>query len=420
MSKYGILNCWDDLNKGDLGIMIATVEEFKRRDKKCEFIGVSSFNKYDESFINGHDMLKKYVPNVYPAIFGTLGLNIFNRYRKDLISKFFAFVIENIRFFLCMLLPVKLAELTLTKTEKATLTALRTCDKVFSKGGSVFTDYGHKRGVLALIRLCRFYKILHKFGIKYYILAQSFGPITSSVGIRVTNELIDNAQHVYLREWECARKYTGLHLKGENVSFSNDAGFLINPQMLVVNNIDHKQLNIGMTIRCESNDEMYLSAIEKTIGYLIEEKGAYVHIFQQVSMDSEPDNVTADIILKRLNEDILKNVIYHTEKLFPQELCYLYGEMDYFIGTRLHSTIFAMRVGTPTIAIAYHGTKTQGIFMNIGVPELVISNNISFESIRDKFEYMIQNRQKLVNLIKDGVARAREDMQSAIREIIND
>lgn len=48
--------------------------------------------------------------------------------------------------------------------------------------------------------------------------------------------------------------------------------------------------------------------------------------------------------------------------------------MDYFIATRLHSSIFAIGEGVPSLVIAYHGTKAQGIFHNIDLDEWVVND----------------------------------------------
>ncbi len=418
MSKYAMLNCWDDLNKGDLGIMLATVNEFRRQDQGCDIIGISCFNKADSSFENGHVLLRRFVPDIYPAIFGTLGLSIGGVYRKDVLSKFIALGLENIRYGLCMMLPPSLARYCLNSDERNTLDNIKACDVAFSKGGSVFTDYNSKRGAFALVRLCRFYKLLTKFGIKYYILGQSFGPVISKSGIKATNYVIDHAEHVYIREMECIRKYPQLHLKNDNVSYSNDVGFLIEPMEPTGISIDHTCINVGVTIRGEENDEGYLTAMKEMMCYLINEKKAHVHIFQQVSMDSEPDNIAADKIVARFNEETVRHITYHRENYLPQELCWLYGQMDYFIGTRLHSTIFAMRAGIPALGIVYHGTKTQGIYENVGVSELIISGEITFKLLKEKYNYMVDHREELVERIEAGVESARKDMQSAVFNII--
>lgn len=419
MSKYAMLNCWNDLNKGDLGIMLATVNEFRRQDPGCEIIGISCFTRYDISFDKGHTILKRYVPDIYPAIFGTLGLKIGHSLKKDIASKLVGFVLESIRYRLCLIAPNGLAMLFLTKEEKKTLNAIRGCDVAFSKGGSVFTDYNSRRGTFALIRLCRFYQLLNKFGVNYYILAQSFGPVSSKKGIKAVNWVIDGAQKVFLREYECVQKYSSLHLNNEKVRFSNDAGFLIEPEQVDPNPIDRSTVNVGITIRGKDGDENYLKEMANFISHIVTNEKATIHIFKQVAMDSEPDNVATEKILKRLKPDVLKNVIWHKEKNYlPQELCWLYGEMDYFVGTRLHSTIFAMRVGTPAIGIVYHGTKTQGIFKNIGVEELVVENPVTLEKLIEKYDLVTSKRDYYCDRIKEGVTKARKQAKDAVGDII--
>lgn len=418
MAKYALLNCWDDLNKGDLGIMIATVEEFHRQDAACRMIGISSFDRRDHAFSKAHNMLRQYVPEVYSGLFGVLGLNFLGRFRKDLVSKLLAFVMESVRYSLCQYTPSTISKIFLTSLERETLNAIMSCDVAFSKGGSVFTDYGNIRGTISLLRLCRMYNLLHKFGMPYYILGQSFGPVMDGRGVHAVNRVIENAAHVYIREMKCVRKYPKLHLMASNVSFSNDAGFLLEPKVVTPSPIDCSCLNVGITVRAETSDVNYIDVITQMITYLVSEKGAIVHIFRQVAMDNEPDNLMAERIINDLPELIKNKVIYHKENYLPQELCWLYGEMDYFIGTRLHSTIFSMRAGTPAIGIVYHGTKTQGIFDNIGVPELVISAGVTFEVLKEKFEYMVSHKEHLVAIIEKGVGRARTEMKAAIHEII--
>ena len=78
------------------------------------------------------------------------------------------------------------------------------------------------------------------------------------------------------------------------------------------------------------------------------------------------------------------NVTVFTDNYQSGELKYLYSHMDYFIATRLHSSIFAIGEGVPSLVIAYHGTKAQGIFHNIDLDEWVV-NDYETYSPRQKF-----------------------------------
>ncbi len=417
MAKYAMLDCWDDLNKGDLGIMLATVAEIKRQDPSAEIIGVSCYNREDPCFAESHKDLRKFVPDIYPAIFGIYGIKILNKYHQGIIAKTLAMIWESVRCFLIMLLPRKIGLIFLARNERETLKALISCDVCFSKGGSIFTDDNTLRGAIGLRRMCRTYDLLYKFNCPYCILGQSFGPIRSRAQIKHTNRVIARAVRVFIRETECRKLYPDITLDLENVKFSNDIAFLLEetePKNLPFN---RDIRNVGLTVRSFGNCDEYIECMKKVIAYIVE-SGACVHIFQQVAMDNEPDNQCAEAIVGSLTKDIRSGVVYHKEHFLPQELKWTYGNMDYFIGTRLHSTIFAMAAGTITIGMVYHGTKAQGVFDNLGLRELIVDNPVTFEKIKEKIEYIEKNREVLKSRLTIGTERAKEDARNAVCEIV--
>ena len=421
MAKYAMLNCWSDLNRGDLGIMLASIEEIRRQDSSAEIIGISSFDANDKMFENCHRILRRYVPMIKPSLCGILGLRVGNTFYKGVLAKLIAFFFETVRFGLIKIVPCSLAKKMLFRNELKTLEALLSVDICFSKGGSVFTDYGSIRGKFALYRTCHLFEIMHKFQIPYYILGQSFGPVTNAIGVRRVNHIIERAEKVFIREKTCIEKYPQLNLKNKNVLFSNDTAFLLKAQKMNNCRVDEAYYNIGMTVRPLNNDvNGYITVMTEVIEKLLKDKKVFVHIFQQVSMSDEPDNVTAQSIIAKLPNDVKKRVIYHMEELIPQELCYLYSKMKILIGTRLHSTIFSMTVNTPAIGLVYHGTKTQGIFANIGVPELVIEAPLTADKIIDTVRYVKTNYCDIKETIFKGVNQAQKEMKTAVNIIVTD
>jgi colanic acid/amylovoran biosynthesis protein len=57
--------------------------------------------------------------------------------------------------------------------------------------------------------------------------------------------------------------------------------------------------------------------------------------------------------------------------LAPALLKAVYGGLDAFIGTRMHSNIFALSSGVPTVAIGYQ-FKTLGIAQSVGIEAWVL------------------------------------------------
>jgi colanic acid/amylovoran biosynthesis protein len=55
----------------------------------------------------------------------------------------------------------------------------------------------------------------------------------------------------------------------------------------------------------------------------------------------------------------------------PRQLKTLYGFMDVFVATRMHSGIFALSMGVPTLFIGYL-TKTRGMLQDLGLEEWLL------------------------------------------------
>jgi len=56
----------------------------------------------------------------------------------------------------------------------------------------------------------------------------------------------------------------------------------------------------------------------------------------------------------------------------PRELAYLYSKASIVIATRFHGAVLSILGGTPTVAIPYFGTKTQGFFADMGLQDFVV------------------------------------------------
>jgi colanic acid/amylovoran biosynthesis protein len=82
------------------------------------------------------------------------------------------------------------------------------------------------------------------------------------------------------------------------------------------------------------------------------------------------DRVPARRVAKNLHQLGLP-VVQIDEPAAPELLHTAYGLMDLFIGTRMHSNIFALAGGVPVLAIAYQ-YKTRGLMDTLGLSEWVL------------------------------------------------
>lgn len=117
----------------------------------------------------------------------------------------------------------------------------------------------------------------------------------------------------------------------------------------------------------------YEAGCAEVARHFIEHYGGRVILFPQVlgPSTSQDDRVPARRIARRLS-DMAPYVFLVEHPPSPGLLKAVYGQMDVFIGTRMHSNIFALSQGVPVIAIGYQ-PKTEGIMQMAGLGRWTIS-----------------------------------------------
>jgi colanic acid/amylovoran biosynthesis protein len=113
----------------------------------------------------------------------------------------------------------------------------------------------------------------------------------------------------------------------------------------------------------------YEQALIELIHYITTEMDGHVFLFSQVLGPSlaEDDSQIARRLLDRMTTSSSR--VTHVNAIrSPVQLMAAYGCMDFVVGTRMHSNIFALCAGVPVIAIGYM-SKTRGIMRSLGLEE---------------------------------------------------
>ena len=92
--------------------------------------------------------------------------------------------------------------------------------------------------------------------------------------------------------------------------------------------------------------------------------------------------------------------------------------MDYFVGTRMHSNIFATSMAVPTTAIAYE-KKTNGIMETVGLQNYVVEiNDITAEELYNKVEDMIINEKKIRIQLSSKINDIHKEILKKIEKVV--
>jgi colanic acid/amylovoran biosynthesis protein len=272
---------------------------------------------------------------------------------------------------------------------------IQSADLVISCGGGYMQCRGAKQFIDGFVYHAVQLECARRLKKKYIIFAQTVGPFSASIAKRM-EPIFDNALAVLPRE-NISYEYTQKVFPKANIHLTADVAFLLTPQMYDIR-IDKSRRAVGITVRSwifpecadrEQAQENYISSIIDFVDCLVKSNFQVFFMPQCVGPSIDNDLIITNIIFNRLVEK--KHVVILDEDIKPEELKYVYSKMDFFVGTRMHSNIFALSEGVPCLAISYD-YKTDGIMQLVGMKEYVINiNEITGSGLTGLFRKLVDD-----------------------------
>ena len=160
-------------------------------------------------------------------------------------------------------------------------------------------------------------------------------------------------------------------------------------------------MNWGEQTPSFKNQFVYETAVAHAIKMFVEKYKGKVILFSQVRGPTyeEDDRVSARRVFQQV-QDLKDNVAIIEEDVTTEKLKSAYSFMDLFLGTRLHSNIFAISEGVPALMIEYR-YKTRGVMEFLNLESWVIDiHKIQNSDVSDKLELLWVNRDQVQDEIK--------------------
>lgn len=441
--KYSITHCYTDKNKGDAAIIIATVQLIRSADREAEIHLFSTYGCNDARFRTDHNIIKRYADRLHPSFFSEPVIPLGRRLQFLRLIPFLWNFLKSA--YLLISPKLYLSSFILKKEEARAFEEYLSSDVIFSKGGSyLYAENDSIRSSLSLVRMLYPFVLAARYNKKMIIFSQSLGPVVGRFNNWLFRQVLLKVDHIYLRESLCIDRYESVRSicdrKGRRVipdtafylhdDDSSDAHELLP--------IDRTVFNVGFTIvnndykyikeksELAAKKESYKNCIIDSIRFLVDRHSAAIHIFPQVLVDMSHEGhndltLSQEIKASFAGTKYDKHINIYTMDLSPVQLRNLYGEMGIFIGTRLHSVIFALSVSVPSINIAYHGTKAQGILTQLGGMDryVVDINTITSDELIGKIQDLYQNKEMIKAELADKVANLRVSLENAMKEILS-
>jgi polysaccharide pyruvyl transferase WcaK-like protein len=116
-------------------------------------------------------------------------------------------------------------------------------------------------------------------------------------------------------------------------------------------------------------------------------------------------------VLNRLPPDLQRRVAVTPTKLSEREVKWVISKLEWFCGTRMHSTIAALSSTVPTAAIAY-SDKTLGVFETCGLGDQVIDpRKLETAEVVERLTHSFDSRGALREVLKQAIPDVRSQAQ---------
>jgi colanic acid/amylovoran biosynthesis protein len=249
-------------------------------------------------------------------------------------------------------------------------------------------------------------------------LPQTFGPfkfIISRIGARW---ILNHCESIYYREYESEKIILQLDKTLTNKShFRYDVGFLLNAVESdrvkkigsILSSADSKicGFNIsGLLYRGGySGKNQFNLAIdykimtEAILESIIDKYGYTAILLPHVYGNKyESDSVICKEIYPVLKIKYNNKIMFFDEEFSAEEVKYLIGECNLFIGARMHACIAAMSQNVPTICLAY-SRKFIGVLQSISLPECIIELYKPCDDFRQTIDNIIARNEEIKILL---------------------
>lgn len=367
------MNGWHDDNKGDSGIVLSTIQLFKKYRPNAEYSVVSTFAERHEAFRNAYRHVLEHFPGV--KIVGSpfpyhAPTSVFGRYGEAMAWSF-------------RMIPSLLALACKYKTKS--FRAIADANVVISKGGHIFyTRSAGPRDVLHLLKHLYPLIIAYRFGVPYVIFGQSLGPFNGFFGRLLARRVLNRASRVFVREQISCDVALDLGISPERVAVVPDAAFGLQPKtsarvatVLRLNNLDKESFCV-ITVRHWPPENSVAATVQKSefirrmeslVRAIVADgfvRRVVIVVHTGGPLVVEDDRIPSRLLFASL-QDLSSRVTLLDEDFSPSELVALYGRANVLIGCRFHSVIFALTAGTAAVGISYFGPKARGIMRLMGI-----------------------------------------------------
>lgn len=327
-----------------------------------------------------------------------------------------------------------IARFVLDRQRRETFDLIRRSRAMFIKGGGFVHAHGEARAPYYIWHALFYLRLAHRLGVPVYLLPNSFGPFEGRTVKRQVRSVLGKCRFVAARE-SISAKMLG-DLLGREIPVYPDMGYFLDA---AEENVGREACRaagvplgekpcVALTVRpwrfpgSERPEESFATYLDAMAALVrrIADRGMHPVLVAHVLGPSahENDNLAIDELIPRLAGTSYSRV---DAAGTCRDLKSIYACMDFVVGTRFHSVIFAQGAGVPALAIGYGGNKGVGIMNDMGLGDFVVPiEEVSAEPLCRRFDQLVDRREKVVGKLKAWMDRAEQGRRAMLEFITAD
>jgi len=306
-------------------------------------------------------------------------------------------------------------------------------------GGDSFSDiYGMRRFILGFLRKW----LVLLYGKKLIMLPQTYGPFRRRLAKIMAKYVLRRANLVYSRDQadiEYVNKLLGKGTRNGKVKFAPDVAFVLDARKPERVSIEpsadiraHSSIVVGLNISgwlfnggCDRDRALglkvnYHSLVYEIIDLLMKHENVAVilvpHVFPPACNEGESDPQACLKVYEELQGKHPGRIFLTRGCYNHNEIKYIIGLCDFFIGSRMHSCIAALSQNIPAVGLAY-SKKFRGIFGCIGLKNCVAdTRNCGGKAVLEKVELVFEDRDKIREHLKQTIPQVKENVMNIFED----
>lgn len=248
----------------------------------------------------------------------------------------------------------------------------------------------------------------------------SVGPFKTRLGLLMSKLALNNMDSLIVREAVSYNLLKGLRVVPKMTLTSDAALLFLADKTVPVRKFTSPSIGVSIGVYNQSISEKdfqnFLNSNAQALDRVVDAYDLDVCFLPHFITGFENDDFEVSNIVMSRMKNRHRAQVFKIDSLDEFKLCL--EQMELLISSKMHPMVLATSGYVPTVCIAYDHKQT-GFLNDLGLTECLIPlKDVDSRTIYSKVEMVIENKARIVALLKKKIPVLQEEVKDAMREVL--